>query len=149
ADRGNAAIVDGAQQPLQRLDQLTANSAADAAGGELDDALFGVLDQKMIDPDLAELVDDDRRSGQSGLAHEAVEECGLAGSEEPGDESKRNRQLAPARRGTGRGRTRHCTAWVAALTTIVFAFGAAAGLTKCAGRRRGSGTRAVFCDWTG
>src|SRR5262249_25512188 len=117
--------------------------------GELDDALFGVLDQKMIDPDLAELVDDDCRSGQRGLADEAVEERGLSGAEEPGEEGERNRRPAPVRRRAGPGPARHCTAWVGALTTIAFAFGAAAGLTKCAGRRRGSGTIAGFCDWTG
>ena len=48
----------------ERVDELAAHRAAQAAVGKLDDAVRRLLDQQMVDGDVAELIDDDRRVGE-------------------------------------------------------------------------------------
>src|SRR5262245_34719739 len=44
----------------------------------------------MVEPDLAELVDDDRGAPECGIAQEAIEQRRLAGAQEPGQHGERN-----------------------------------------------------------
>ena len=80
ADLGDAAIVEAAQQVLESDDQVAAHRAADAAGGQRDDVVLGPLDEKMVEADLAELVDDHRGLGEGVVLEETVEERRLAGA---------------------------------------------------------------------
>jgi hypothetical protein len=56
-----------------------------------------MLDQQMVDPDLAELVDDDGRLRERRILQQSVEQRGLAGAEEPGQHGERDRRARPAR----------------------------------------------------
>ena len=47
----------------------------------------------MIEADLAEFVDDDKRAGERGIPQEPVDERRLAGAEESGDDVDRQRPL--------------------------------------------------------
>ena len=75
----------------QRVDQVAAHRAAEAAVGELDDAVRRLLDQQMVDRDVAELVDDDGRVGERRILQQPVEQRRLAGAEEAGQHRDRYR----------------------------------------------------------
>ncbi len=60
-----------------------------------------MLDQQVVEADLAELVDDDGGVGERGIVQQAVEQRGLAGAEkagEHGERDRRNRAARPFRR---------------------------------------------------
>ena len=74
--------------PLVQIDQgchqVAADGAADTAAGQIDDTLIARFDQQMIEPDLAEFVDDHGRilkrriaqnTGQNGRFSAAEETC--------------------------------------------------------------------------
>ena len=102
---GGAAIVEIAQQPLQRLDEVAAERAAQASGGQQHDIFVDLLDQQVIEADLAELVDDDRGVGERGIAQQAIEQRRLAGAEKAGQHGQRKRW---ARRSRGIAPSGHC-----------------------------------------
>ncbi len=54
-------------------------------------AVADMLDQEMIEADLAELVDDDGGLGERRIAQQPVEQRGLAGTEKAGEHRERNR----------------------------------------------------------
>jgi hypothetical protein len=56
-DATELAIVERAQQPLQGIDEIASDGAAQAAGGEQHQPIIGMLDEEMIEADLAEFVD--------------------------------------------------------------------------------------------
>ena len=64
AQPGDAAGLQAVDQIGERIDEIAAHRAAQAAVGELDDAVGRLLDQQMVDRDVAELVDDDGRVGE-------------------------------------------------------------------------------------
>ena len=70
------------EEPVEPVHQIALGRAADAAVGELQHVLIGAGNQVAVDPDLAELVDDDRDLAGIGRAEEPVDERGLAGTEE-------------------------------------------------------------------
>ena len=81
--------------------QIAAHGAAHAAAVEQDDLLVARLDQQMVEPDLAELVDDHGGARERRVAQQAREQRRLAAAEEAGDHRDRNcrhRQRAPASR---------------------------------------------------
>src|SRR5262249_10504806 len=82
--------VAATQQVGERLDQIAAHLAAQAAGRERDDAVVALLDQLVIEADLAKLVDDDGRSREVRLAQQMTEQRGLAAAEKAGEEENRN-----------------------------------------------------------
>ena len=61
---GDPAGLQALDQIGKRVDKIAAHRAAQAAVGELDDAVGGLLDQQMVDRHVAELVDDDGRVGE-------------------------------------------------------------------------------------
>ena len=106
----DAAVVEIAQQVLERGDEIAAQRAAQAAALQQHHVVVDGLDQQMVEPDLAELVDDDGGAGERGIVHQAVEQRGLAGAEEAGQHGERNgfgRALQAACAGVG-----HCLAAV-------------------------------------
>ena len=78
------------QQPMQRLDEIAAQRAAQASRRQQRDLAVEPLVEPVVERRLAELVDDDQRLGQRGVAQQAVEQRGLAGAEEAGDEMERD-----------------------------------------------------------
>ena len=57
---------------------------------KLDDAVGGLLDEQMVDRDIAELVDDDGRVGERRILEQPVEQRRLAGAEESGQHRDRD-----------------------------------------------------------
>ena len=76
--RLDAPGLEPVDQVGQRIHQLAAHRAAQAAVGKLDHALARLLNQQMINADLAELVDDDRRIAQRRIFQKPVEKRRLA-----------------------------------------------------------------------
>ena len=74
------------QEIVDRVDQIAADGAAQAAGGHLDDILVGAFDQQMIDAGVAELVDDDGGIGEEGILQQLVQQGRLSGAEEAGQD---------------------------------------------------------------
>ena len=103
--KSGAAIVEIAQQALQRLDEVAAHGAAQASRRQQHDAFVDLLHQQVIEADLAELVDDDGGIGKRRVLQQAIEEGGFAGSEKAGQHAQRKRW---ARRSRGFARTGHC-----------------------------------------
>src|SRR5262249_48078621 len=91
AAKNGAAVVEIAQQLLERIDEVATQGAAEAATLQKDDALSDWSDQEMIEPDLAELVDDDRGLGERWIGDQSIEQRGLAGAEEAGQHGEWNR----------------------------------------------------------
>ncbi len=82
----DAAVVEPAQQIFQRVHQIAAHSAAKTARGHHDHVAVDLLDEQMIEPDLAEFVDQDDGSRQRGILQRTIEQGRLAGPEEAGDD---------------------------------------------------------------
>ncbi len=102
AAEGGAAIVEIAQQVLQRVDEVAAHRAAQAAALQQHHVVVDMLDQQMVEADLAELVDDDGGLGERRVLEQPVEQRGLAGAEEAGEHGQRDGLAADrARRGGG------------------------------------------------
>ncbi len=72
------AVVEPAQKIFQRGDQIAANGAAQATGGKLHNAVASLIDKQVIQPDLAEFVDDDRRVRHRRILQDPVEQRRLA-----------------------------------------------------------------------
>ncbi len=72
------------EQLAQHADQVAAHGAADAAVAGLEDFLFGADHQLVVDAHLAELVLDHGDALAVVLREDAVEQRGLAGTEEAG-----------------------------------------------------------------
>ena len=65
-------------QVCERQHEIAAHIAAQAAIGELHEALVAGFDQLVVEPDRAEFIDDHRRAAHRGVAQEACEQRGLA-----------------------------------------------------------------------
>ena len=77
----------------QRIDEVAADRAAQASVRELDDAVGRLLDEQVVDGDVAELVDDDGGVGEGRVLQQAVEQRRLAGAEEAGQDRNGDRRL--------------------------------------------------------
>ena len=97
---GERAGVAPVEEIVQRIDEIAAQRAAQAAGIERDDFARDPLVQQMIEADLAPFVDDDEAVGQRRRAEHAVDQARLAGAKEAGDDMDRNRVL-PRQGSTG------------------------------------------------
>ena len=81
-------------QRLHGRQELVRHRAAEAAVGELDDAvLVAALDtaageQRAVDAERAELVDDDRDPPAAGVLKQVADERGFPGAEEAGDDGR-------------------------------------------------------------
>ena len=72
---------------LQRLVEVPHQGAADAPGGHLADLDAGLLQKAAVDADLAELVlDEHQLLAGEGLGQQLLDEGGLAGPQEAGDD---------------------------------------------------------------
>ncbi len=85
------------QQPFDRRQEIIGDGAADAAIGELDDALLLVargvaagLQDVAIDADVAELIDDQREAAAAGVGEKMTDQRRLPRAEEAGDDGRRN-----------------------------------------------------------
>ena len=77
------------QEVAQRLFQIAPQGAADAAARQNRDLAVDRLDQQMVEPDLAEFVDDDGAVPHAGVTQQLVEKRGLAAAEEARDQRNR------------------------------------------------------------
>ena len=66
--KADAAVVEVAQQLFERVDEVAAQGAAQAAALQQHDAVVDRLDQQMVEADLAELVDDHGGLGERRVA---------------------------------------------------------------------------------
>ena len=64
----------------QRLHQITADGAADATRREQNSVFVSLLDQRVIEANLAEFVDDHRRAGHAGIVQQPLQQRCLAGA---------------------------------------------------------------------
>src|SRR5436305_4679695 len=84
-----------------------------------------MLDQQMIEADLAELVDDHRRLREHFVLQQAIEQRGLAGAEKAGEHRERDWRWRNAR---PRARLAHCLVDFGSgfFAAAVFGFGSGA-----------------------
>ena len=85
------------QQVVDGVDQITANGAAQAAGGQFDDVLVSALDQQVVDTDIAELIDDDGGIGKERILEQEVEKRCLAGTKEASEDRNGDGSLCHVR----------------------------------------------------
>ena len=84
----------GAQRPSSRrrnrsckgLRQVGADLAAETAGLQFDEAVLARFDEFVVEPDLAELIDDDGGPRELRLAQQMAQHGRLAAAEEPGED---------------------------------------------------------------
>ena len=95
-DRSDLAPCRACEEVLERAYQVTLHAAADTARVEHQQGLVDLVDQMMIDPDRAELVDQHRRARELGQAQQVIEERGLAGPQESGEQDDRHPPVVPA-----------------------------------------------------
>ena len=88
----DAPVVETAQQIFERVDQIAAQGAAKTARGHHDHVAVDLLDEQMIEADLAEFVDQDDGSRQRGILQKAIEQGRLAGPEEARDDCHGDRR---------------------------------------------------------
>ncbi len=79
-------LVAPLHQVAEDADEVAADGAADAAVVHLEDLFLGADDELLIDADLAELVLDDGDALAVLLGEDVVEQRGLAGAEEAGED---------------------------------------------------------------
>ena len=79
----------------QRLGQILAHGAAQAAARQFQDLAFDEIDEVMVDRDLADLVDHDRGVGKCRVAQRAAQQRRFAAAEKSGQQ--RDRQCCPRR----------------------------------------------------
>ena len=105
AAEGAASVVEIAQQNLQRVDQIAAHGAAQAAALQQYHIVADIFHQQVVERDVAKFVDDDGGLAQRLVLEQAVEQRGLAGAEKAGEHGERNglRRPAPIRAMAGRG----------------------------------------------
>ena len=96
AAEGAAPIVEIAQQRLQRVDQIAAHGAAQAARLQQHHVVADIFHQQVIERDVAEFVDDDGGLAQRLVLEQAVEQRGLAGAEKAGEHGEWNGLRRPA-----------------------------------------------------
>ena len=82
ASKRDAAGLHAVGEVGQRIDQFAAHRAAQTSVRKFDDAVGGLLDEKVVDGDVAELVDDDGGVGERRIFQKSVEQRRLAGAEE-------------------------------------------------------------------
>ena len=75
----------------QRLLQIAAHRAAQAAVFQQQRAFGDALQQMMVEPDLAELVDEDQNVGQLRRAQQTLQQRGFAAAEKAGDDVDRRK----------------------------------------------------------
>ena len=92
------------EEPLERSHEVSLHAAADAAGIEHDQTLVDLFHQMVVDADRAELVDQHRAAVHLRLAQQVVEQGGLAGTEEAGEQGHRDATVGI---GGGRGGGAH------------------------------------------
>ena len=78
------------QQVLKGLRQVGADLTAQAARLQFDEAVLARLDELVVEPNLAELVDDDGRPREFGLAQEMTKDRRLAAAEEASENRNRD-----------------------------------------------------------
>ncbi len=88
--RRNFAAEHAIMQAGERLDEIAAHGATDAARGEEDGVLVDFLDQGVVETDIAEFVDDDRGSGHIRMRQESLQQRGFARAEEACEDGQGN-----------------------------------------------------------
>src|SRR5579871_2333411 len=109
AEWRNRAALAVKNEPAQRQLQIGAGDAADAAIAKENGFFGAVANERIVDTDRAELVDDHRGAGAVRRLQEPADQCRLAGAEKSGDHGDRNARAAlalkppPERAGLARG----------------------------------------------
>src|SRR6516225_11995275 len=81
---GTAPAARLVSSPSRVAEKIAVQCAAQAALGQQHDFSPDRLDQRVIEPHLAELVDDHRRIYEPRVAQKAADQCRLAAAEESG-----------------------------------------------------------------
>jgi hypothetical protein len=74
----------------ERIHQFAANRAAKASVRQFYNTIAGAFDQKVVNADIAEFIDDQRRIAEPWFADQPVEKRGFARPEKPGQDRNRN-----------------------------------------------------------
>ena len=90
------------EQFAQRAGEIVADGAAKTARVEQHRVLVDLLDQVVVEPDLAELVDQDRRFRHLGMFQQRIDKRGLSASQKSGEQGGLDDVLG-LRRGVGFG----------------------------------------------
>ena len=89
-DHQGVELVAVFEELKQAAQEIAAHGATDAAVAHLDDFLVGRDQQMMIDADCAEFIDDDRDAPAMIGGQDAIEKCGFAGAQKPGEDGYRH-----------------------------------------------------------
>ena len=89
-EKRNLALDPIDKQVGQGVDDVAAHCAAQTPTVQQHDILARTLDEKMVEPDLTELVDDDRGRRHAGLLQYVVEHGCLPAAEKAGQQGHRN-----------------------------------------------------------
>ena len=86
------------EQPLERRHQIALHAAAHATAIEHDQGFIDLLDQMVVDADVAQLVDQHRHPLGAGVAQQVVEHSRFAGAEKAGQHGHRNAPVSVSHR---------------------------------------------------
>ena len=99
--RSNSGISPRSRRPSSPRNaplQIVADAAADAAALQQHDRLVHALDQQMVEPDLAELVDEHHRARISAATQQPLQQRRLPAAEEAGQDVDRDRRWSAGAR---------------------------------------------------
>ena len=85
-ERRDLATPRFAEHGRERVDEIAAHGAAQAAAAQQHDVAGRALDEVVIEPDVAQLVDDDECTRHAGIAHQPVEQRRLPTAEKAGED---------------------------------------------------------------
>jgi hypothetical protein len=104
AERRQVATLAVRVQAAQGAAQVAAQGAADAAARQQHGRFVEAPDQEVVEPHLAELVDEYGRVGERRAAQDVAQHRRLAAAQEPGEDINRNSRVVTPRRGRHRAR---------------------------------------------
>ncbi len=89
-DRWDVAPQGAGVHAFESLDEVAADLAAHTSRRQQDGVVVDLLNEAVVDADLAELVDDDAGAGHGGIVEEALQERGLTGAEKAREHGQRD-----------------------------------------------------------
>ena len=93
-ESADAAVVTVTQQLFERIHEIAAHGAAQAARRQHHHVAFDLLDEEMVQADLSEFVDQDNGSGEAGIAQKPIEQSRLARAQKSCENRQRDRRGA-------------------------------------------------------
>src|SRR5207253_1743199 len=87
---GKLAAIAAAEHVRERLGEIVADLAAQASGLQLDETVVARLNELVIEPDLAEFIDEDGGARELGPAQQMTQQGRLAAAEKAGQDRNRD-----------------------------------------------------------